>query len=203
MRRCCKGGALPVVGAVPAAAESTAGVEPAGGAEKASAATPEALELGAYGEAGSRRERPPGPQGKARNGVETPPREGTGALDEPERKRPSEGHPRAGGLQREGLVRTQKKATALTLYLAARNICHSSCIINEKAITHLSPHLRCPNPSPKLRTVFILGHVKRVPFLQRALCCTARGCESCDLRTVRGCNPISGSRCCAHSSSLL
>ena len=41
-----------------AMAEGTAGVESAGGAEKATAAKSEALEPGAYGEAGSRRDKP-------------------------------------------------------------------------------------------------------------------------------------------------
>jgi hypothetical protein len=46
------------VSAALAMAEGTAGVESAGGAEKATAAKSEALESGAYGEAGSRREGP-------------------------------------------------------------------------------------------------------------------------------------------------
>jgi len=56
-----------------AMAEGTACVESAGEAEKAIAAKSEALEPGAYDKAG-RRERPP--QGWARHGVETSPREG-------------------------------------------------------------------------------------------------------------------------------
>ena len=53
-----RGEAPPVVSAALAMAEGTAGVESAGGAEKAIAAKSEALESGAYGEAGSRREGP-------------------------------------------------------------------------------------------------------------------------------------------------
>jgi hypothetical protein len=54
-----RGGALPVVGAVPALAEETAGVEPAGEAEKAMAAKPEALASWTQGEAGREVETPP------------------------------------------------------------------------------------------------------------------------------------------------
>ena len=50
--------APPVVSAALAMAEGTAGVESAGGAEKVTAAKPEALKSGAYGEAGSRHEGP-------------------------------------------------------------------------------------------------------------------------------------------------
>jgi len=84
-------GALPVVGAALATAKGTSGVGSAGGAKKATAATPEALEHEAYNEAGSRHERPP--QSEAWHRAETPPREGERVFDEPERKRPSEGHP--------------------------------------------------------------------------------------------------------------
>lgn len=58
------------MGATPAMAEGTASVEHAGGAEKATAAKLEALEPGAYGEAGNRREMPL--QGDASHRVETP-----------------------------------------------------------------------------------------------------------------------------------
>ena len=61
--------------ATPAMAKGTASVEPTGGAEKATAVKLEALEPGAYGKAGSRRERWP-LQGEASHGAETPPRQG-------------------------------------------------------------------------------------------------------------------------------
>jgi hypothetical protein len=64
-----RGGALPVVGATPTPTESTTSVEPAGGAEKAVTAKPEASVPWAQDKAGRGRE------------VETPPREGEGALD--------------------------------------------------------------------------------------------------------------------------
>jgi len=80
-----RGGALRILSAALAMTEGTACVESAGEAEKAIAAKFEALEPGAHDKAG-RRERPP--QGGARHGVETSPREG----------------------EREGYVRTRKKS---------------------------------------------------------------------------------------------
>ena len=53
-----RGGVPPVVSAALAMAEGTTGVKSAGRAEKATAAKSEALESGAYGKAGSRREGP-------------------------------------------------------------------------------------------------------------------------------------------------
>jgi len=86
-----RGGALRILSAALAMAEGTACVESAGEAEKAIAAKSEALEPGAYDKAG-RRERPP--QGRARHGVETSPREGEweGYVRTRGKKRPSEGH---------------------------------------------------------------------------------------------------------------
>jgi len=77
-------GALRVLSAALAMTEGTACVESAGKTEKAIAAKSEALEPGAHDKAG-RRKRPP--QGGARHGVKTSPRDG----------------------EREGYVRTQKK----------------------------------------------------------------------------------------------
>jgi len=88
------------VGTAPAMAEGTAGVEPAGGAEKATTANPEALEPGAHGEAGSRREGPP--QGDRRK------RASERSMS---RKEATErGAPRRWGPQREGLVRTRRES---------------------------------------------------------------------------------------------
>ena len=84
-------GVLPVMGAALAMAKGTSSVGSTGGAKKATAATPKALEHEAYNEAGSRHERPP--QSEAWHRAETPPWEGEQVFDEPERKRPSEGHP--------------------------------------------------------------------------------------------------------------
>jgi len=67
------GAPLPVVGAATALAEGTASIEPASGAERAAAANPEALEPGAHGEAEHGQETPP--QGEAKGGLETLPRE--------------------------------------------------------------------------------------------------------------------------------
>jgi hypothetical protein len=67
-----------------AMAEGTAGIESAGGAENATAAKSEALEPGAYGKAGSRRERPL--HSRACHGVDTLTQEGRQALNKLERK---------------------------------------------------------------------------------------------------------------------
>jgi hypothetical protein len=53
-----QGGVPPVVSAALAMAKGTTSVKSAGGAEKATTTKSEALEPGAHGEAGSRRNRP-------------------------------------------------------------------------------------------------------------------------------------------------
>lgn len=104
-----RGEAPLVVSAALAMAEGTAGVESAGGARKTTAAKSEALKPGAYGEAGSRCERPL--HSWAWHGVDTPTREGKRALDKLERKQPREGHPRVGDRRWRELSGHEKKAT--------------------------------------------------------------------------------------------
>ena len=91
-----------------AMAEGAAGVESAGGAEKATAAKSEAQAWSVW------RGREQAREATARrgwHGVDTPMREGERAFDEPERKRPREGHPRVGDRRWRELSEHKKKTT--------------------------------------------------------------------------------------------